>query len=173
MANLEHEEEALDKVKEDGGTKSHAQKAKELFMQGYNCTQAVVGAFHEEMNLDMEQIMKMVSSLGGGMGRLREVCGAVSGMFLVIGYFYGYADPKDFQAKSEHYARIQELAAAFREENGSIVCKELLGSKGKDDSSVPDKRTKEYYKKRPCPELVERAAELVEEYMQQNPIPQS
>lgn len=150
--------------------KTHGQKAKELFLEGYNCTQAVVGAFCDDMNLTKEQAMKMASSFGGGMGRMREVCGTVSGLFFVIGYFYGYDDPKDYEAKSEHYARIQELAKDFKEENGSIICKELLGLDGKDSSPVPEKRTEKYYKKRPCGDLVAFAADLAEKYLEKHPV---
>lgn len=99
------------------------------------------------------------------MGRLREVCGAVSGMFFVAGALYGYDDPKDTQAKKEHYARIQELAAQFQAETGSIVCRELLGLEGRDHSPVPSERTAEYYKKRPCQEMVAIAARLMETYI--------
>lgn len=146
----------------------HGKIAKELFLEGYNCTQAVVAAFADQIDFDREELLKMASSFGGGMGRMREVCGAVSGMFLVAGYLYGYADPKDFQAKKEHYARIQELAEAFREKHGSIVCRELLGVEGKDHSPNPSERTKEYYKKRPCPDVVAAAAHILDEYIGRN-----
>lgn len=100
---------------------------------------------------------------------MREVCGAVSGMFMVAGLLYGYDEPKNFEAKSEHYARIQELAGEYSERNGSIVCREILGlGKGKDDP-VPSRRTQEYYKKRPCPDLVAMAAAIMEEYIRENP----
>ena len=98
------------------------------------------------------------------MGRLREVCGAVSGIFLVAGVLYGYDDPKDPQAKKDHYARIQKLAERFREETGSIVCRELLGAQGGDKSPVPSARTQEYYKKRPCPQMIRLAADILEAY---------
>ena len=101
------------------------------------------------------------------MGRLREVCGAVSGMFMVAGILYGYDEPKDFEGKSEHYARIQQLAAEYQKRNGSIVCRELLGlGKGKDDPT-PSKRTQEYYKKRPCPDLAATAAAIMEAYIRE------
>ncbi|HKL73859.1 MAG TPA: C-GCAxxG-C-C family protein, partial [Clostridia bacterium] len=102
------------------------------------------------------------SSFGGGMGRLREVCGAVSGMFIVAGLLYGYDNPVDKKAKTDHYKLIQELAAEFKKENGSIVCRELLGLGKEADTPVPDDRTKEYYSKRPCVELVGIAAEIIE-----------
>lgn len=148
----------------------HGEKAKELFMEGYNCSQAVVGAFCEECDLEFEKAMRLASSFGGGMGRLREVCGAVSGMFMVAGLLYGYEDPKDHTKKSEHYERIQALAGLFQQENGSIVCRELLGLAEKKSEPVPEKRTKEYYQKRPCPEMVKMAAEMMEQYIKEHPI---
>ncbi len=145
--------------------KSHREKAKEYFMEGYNCSQAVLLAFHEELGLDKEMAARMASSFGGGMGRLREVCGAVSGMLLTLGLSDGYSDPKDPEAKKAHYERVQALAAAFREKNGSIVCRELLGLDHRSDAPTPEKRTQEYYKKRPCPELVADAAGILEKFL--------
>ncbi|WP_297418261.1 C-GCAxxG-C-C family protein [Clostridium sp.] len=140
-------------------------RAMELFKQGYNCSQSVFGAFCEECGIDFETALKLSSSFGGGMGRLREVCGAVSGMFMVAGMQYGYSDPKDSQSKAEHYKLIQELAEQFKEKNGSIVCKELLGLSNQKDSYIPEKRTSEYYKKRPCAEIVGDAAQIIEEFI--------
>ena len=146
-----------------------SEKAKELFMQGYNCSQAVVGAFCEDLGLDFETAMKLSSSFGGGMGRLREVCGAVSGAFMVAGLKYGYADPRDKTAKTEHYKLIQDMAAKFKEENGSIICRELLNLQtNQPDSPKPEARTTEYYKKRPCAELVGDAAEILAQYFSEN-----
>lgn len=144
------------------------EKAKELFLEGYNCAQSVAGAFAEEMGIDFKTVVKMSSSFGGGMGRMREVCGAVSGMFLVAGALYGYDAPKDVQAKKEHYERIQLLASRFKEQTGSIICRELLGTAGEDNSPIPSERTKEYYKKRPCVEMVSLAAEILEKYIQES-----
>ncbi len=141
------------------------EQAKAFFKEGYNCSQAVALAFCDEIGIERRKLLRMVSSFGGGMGRLREVCGAVSGMFFVAGALYGYDDPKDTQAKKEHYARIQELAAQFQAETGSIVCRELLGLEGRDHSPVPSERTAEYYKKRPCQEMVAMAARLMETYI--------
>lgn len=140
--------------------------AKDLFMKGYNCAQAVAGAYAEEMGMDFDAVVKAVSSFGGGMGRMREVCGAVSGMFFVAGALYGYSDPKDITAKKEHYERIQYLAAQYKKETGSILCRELLGMEGKDAKAKPSERTEEYYKKRPCPDMVALAADIMEAYMQ-------
>ena len=148
----------------------YGQKAKKLFLEGYNCSQSVFLAFEDKYDMDHSMAMKLSSSFGGGMGRLREVCGAVSGMFMVAGLLYGYDEPKNFEAKSEHYARIQELADEYRERNGSIVCREILGlGKGKADP-VPSRRTKEYYQKRPFPDLVAMAAAIMEEYIRENPL---
>lgn len=141
----------------------HSQRAKELFLQGYNCSQAVIASFSEELNLDLETALKLSSSFGGGMGRLREVCGAVSAMFMVAGMKYGYSDPKDKTAKAEHYKLIQELAEQFKKANGSIVCRELLGMNEGHDKPTPEDRTSQYYKKRPCVELVGDAAKLIED----------
>ena len=146
---------------------TYEEKAKNLFLEGYNCSQAVFGAFCDKTGMDEETAYRLASSMGGGMGRLREVCGAVSGMFLAAGLLYGYSDPKDKQAKAELDGRIQELARRFEEKNGSIVCRELLGLSQKTQSPQPEERTKEYYKKRPCPELVACAAGILEEYMKE------
>lgn len=141
------------------------QKAKELFMQGYNCSQAVVGAYAEDLGMDMKTALMVSSAFGGGMGRLREVCGAVTGMFMVLGMKYGYDNPAEDYKRKDLYAKVQEKAKEFQAENGSIVCKELLGlALPKDNGPFPEARTKAYYKKRPCPELVEYAADLLEEY---------
>lgn len=143
----------------------YAIRAKENFLKGYNCTQSVVLAFSDELDIDEEVLLRLASSFGGGMGRLREVCGAVSGMFIVAGLKYGYSLPKDIEGKTEHYKRIQELAASFREKNGSIVCRELLGLNTKTSSYVPSARTDEYYKKRPCPDICGEAAGIIGDYI--------
>ena len=144
------------------------EQARALFREGYNCSQAVVAAFCDEMAMDRRQAVRLASSFGGGMGRLREVCGTVSGMFFVAGALYGYDVPKDYEAKKEHYARIQDLAARFKAETGSIICRELLGAAGRDNSPVPSRRTEEYYKKRPCEEMVGIAARIMEAYIEEN-----
>lgn len=146
------------------------EKAMALFEEGYNCAQAVFLAFADLHGIEGHVAAALSSSFGGGMGRLREVCGTVSGMFMTVGVLYGYDDPKDKEAKTEHYARIQELAAAFEQQNGSIVCRELLGLCVKRESPVPEERTQEYYKKRPCRELVGCAAEILERYIAEHPL---
>lgn len=146
------------------------EKAMQLFEEGYNCAQSVFLAFEDLHGMEPKAAAALSSSFGGGMGRLREVCGAVSGMFLVAGALYGYDDPKAGEEKMAHYARIQELAAAFEKENGSIVCRELLGLSTKREAPVPEERTAEYYKKRPCKELVGQAAEILEQYIEKYPL---
>ena len=145
-------------------------KAKTLFKEGYNCAQSVFLAFSDEFEIDKETILKLTSSFGGGMGRLREVCGAVSGMFMVAGMLKGYTDPKNNNAKTEHYKMIQELAKRFKEINNSIICRELLGLSVKSESPTPQLRTDEYYKKRPCVKFVGDAARILEEMIRQKKI---
>ena len=135
------------------------------FMKGYNCSQSVVLAFADMIDIDEATLSKLSSSFGGGMGRLREVCGSVSGMFMVAGLLYGYDGPETGQLKADHYARIQELAKRFEEKHGSIVCRELLGLSVRHDVPVPEARTSEYYKKRPCPEIIGDAAEILEQFI--------
>lgn len=145
---------------------SKREEAIALFEKGYNCSQAVAGAFCDETKIDFDTMMRIASAFGGGMGRLREVCGAVSGMFMVAGLLFGYGSPEEIQAKKELYARVQTLAFSFKDANGSYVCRELLGLDIKGaDKPTPEKRTAEYYKKRPCKELVGDAAEILEKYL--------
>lgn len=142
---------------------THAEKAKEYFEEGYNCAQAVTLAFAEEMGLNEEMAAKMASSFGGGLGRLREVCGCVSGMALAAGALYGYDDPKAQEEKAELYALLQKLAGEFKERNGSIICRELLDGINNDTNPVPEARTDSYYKTRPCAGFVYAAAEILDE----------
>ena len=142
-------------------------QAAELFLSGYNCAQAVAVAFHEELGLTEQQAARMVSAFGGGMGRMREVCGAVSGMLFVLGSLYGYDTPGDDVRKKELYSRIQALAAGFRAENGSIICREIL--KNPPTDPTPSPRTAEYYAQRPCARMVLTAARLMEQFMEENP----
>ena len=145
------------------------ERAMELFTQGYNCAQSVVLAFADDLEMDPDILAKLSSSFGGGLGRMREVCGAVSGIAIVAGLRSGYADPADNAAKAEHYTRIQAMAKQFEAENGSIVCRELLGLSQKHDRPVPSARSADFYQKRPCRELVGMAAEILETDMQKHP----
>ena len=147
----------------------HSNRAADLFLRGSNCAQAVLLAFSDVTGLDEKIAATLSSSFGGGMGRLREVCGAVSGMLMVAGLLYGYDDPgeKDCR-KKEHYQRVQHLAGQFREEVGSIVCREIL----KNPPSTPDPspRTAEYYATRPCTRMVMTAARILDRYIEEHPI---
>lgn len=145
-------------------------KAYELFMSGYNCSQAVAGAFSDVLGMNFETVVKLGSGFGGGMGRMREVCGTFSGIVMVVSMLYGYSDPKDNSTKTGLYGRIQEIAEQFRRDNGSIICKELLGLSNPEGSPVPEQRTSEYYKKRPCPELCRYAADILEKYIAEHPV---
>ena len=146
----------------------HGMKAEELFLQGYNCAQAVVVAFCDVTGLDADFSARMASSFGGGMGRMREVCGAVSGMLMVAGLLYGYETPGDDISKKEHYTRVQLLAGRFREQVGSIVCREILKNPPSDPNPTP--RTEDFYKKRPCARMVLLAGQILDEYIKENPL---
>ena len=139
-----------------------SEKAKELFKSGYNCSQSVLWVFCEELGMDFETAMKISSPFGGGMGRMREVCGTVSGMFMAAGLMFGESDSS---SKAEIYKKVQELAARFKEQNGSIICRELLQGVESSTSPTPSERTESYYKKRPCVELVGDAVEIFEKYI--------
>jgi C_GCAxxG_C_C family probable redox protein len=144
---------------------NHEDEARRLFLAGYNCAQAVFCAFCDETGLTMEQAARLSSSFGGGMGRLREVCGTVSGALMALGAIEGYADPSDPEAKAAHYQLVQEYARRFREKNGSIVCRELLRNVPVTPGSVPEARTKEFYARRPCLRLAGEAAAVLDEML--------
>ena len=140
-----------------------SERAAELFLRGYNCAQAVAVAFSDLTGLTPELSAKMASSFGGGMGRMREVCGAVSGMLMVTSLLYGYDQPEDEQGKKALYKLVQELAGQFREKNGSIICRELLKNPPSDPNPSP--RTAEYYRQRPCAAMVYTAAQILDDYI--------
>lgn len=144
-------------------------KAYELFKQGYNCSQAVFGAFCEELGVDFETAVKLASGFGGGIGRMREVCGTFTGLTMAASLIYGYDDPNATDTKTELYEKIRGLAETFKADNGSIICRELLGLQQAEKSAVPEARTSEYYKKRPCAELCRYAADLLDEFIKNNP----
>lgn len=143
-------------------------KAVSYFKQGYNCSQSVVAAFADLYGFTEEQAFRMASSFGGGIGRMRQTCGAACGMFLLAGLETGAVEGSDREGKSHNYKVVQELAAQFQAENGSLVCAELLGldKKSKVDSEA-EVRTPQYYAKRPCAAMVETAARLFAEYLEQ------
>ena len=127
------------------------QKAVELFKSGYNCSQSVVAAFADMYGFTQEQAVRMSASFGGGIGRMRETCGAACGLFLIAGLETGATEATDREGKAANYAVVQELAAEFKKRNGSLICGELLGLKKKEPiSTVPEERNTQYYSKRPC-----------------------
>lgn len=143
--------------------KQHSETAAALFTDGCNCCQAVFGAFAKDCGLDMQTALKIASSFGGGMGRLRETCGAVTGMFMVAGILAGYSDTQDKQAKDCHYKLIQELASEFTQIYGTYNCNELLGNIGK-GTYISAPRTPQYYKTRPCVNFVITAADILDKH---------
>ena len=146
----------------------HETKAAQLFLSGCNCSQAVVVAFCDETGLEEDFAKRLSSSFGGGMGRMREVCGAVSGMLMVLGLLYGYTDPGEGDCvKREHYKAVQALAAQFREETGSIICREILKNPPADPNPTP--RTAAFYQKRPCARMVMTAARILDDYIAEHP----
>ena len=142
----------------------HSENAKNNFLAGMNCAQAVLCAFHDLCGLDRDTAMRLASGFGGGIARQREICGAVSGMCMAADLIRGPGEGTDKTAKDEHYAFIRGLCDAFREETGSIICRELLGlAPEQSDPPVSEARTAAYYKKRPCAELVAIAARILSE----------
>lgn len=170
-------------------------RAIELFYQGYNCSQAVFGAYAERYGIEQELAMRLAASFGGGMGRMREVCGALSGALMVVGMETGATEGRDAAGKKANYDMVQKIAGIYKEKNGSIYCKELLGlvpmpngekkpaavAQGNPaeltaaenatsqitafTETTPEARTKEYYKKRPCPELIGQICDILDEVL--------
>lgn len=145
----------------------HAEEAGRLFLEGYNCAQSVFCAFCDETGLSVEEAARLSSSFGGGMGRLREVCGAVSGALLALGMLQGYSDPGDPALKAAHYRRVQDFARRFREQNGAIVCRELLKGVPVTPGGEPEPRTPEFYARRPCLRLIGEAAAILDEMLKE------
>ncbi len=141
---------------------SKADEALALFMDGCNCAQSVAAAFSDEVGMPQAQVKRLTIGFGAGVGRMREICGAVSGMAFVISALYD-------EDRAAIYARIQDVAAKFREQAGSVVCRELLGPEAASTTPIPDARTTNYYETRPCPGLVRLAAGILETYLAENP----
>ena len=144
-----------------------ADKAESFFRTGYNCSQSVYAAFAEELGITVEEAAKKASPFGAGFGKLREVCGAVTGMVMVIGDLYGYDDPKDAAGKKQLYVLVQKLCGSFEASEGSLICRELLGLEKGEDLEEPAVRTEAYYQSRPCVKACRRAAEILEEYVKE------
>lgn len=145
-----------------------AERARKNFLDGYNCAQSVVMAYvdvFEQAGIDPEVAARLSSPFGGGMARMREVCGCVSGSLMIMGLVEGYSDPKAYAAKKRLYEQVQEVAGRYRDENGSIVCRELLGLGKGADVPTPERRTQTYYRKRPCADLCASAARIMAEYL--------
>jgi C_GCAxxG_C_C family probable redox protein len=144
--------------------RTNEQIAREYFTSGYNCAQSVFLTYAEKYGFDKETALKLSSSFGGGMGRMREVCGAISAMFMIAGLENGYTENNNDEIKAEHYTRIQNLANEFKKKNGTIICRELLGVDA-DDNPIPSKRTSQYYEERPCEELIADACKIIDEFI--------
>ncbi len=141
----------------------NSEKAVKLFTDGYNCAQAVFGAFAEDLGFAEDTALKMAAPFGGGVGRLREVCGAVSGMLMAFGLLYGYETPETGDIKMQHYKQTRALCDAFKEQNGSIICRDIL--KDAEVGGTPEARTEQYYHERPCVRCVRTASEILENYI--------
>ena len=144
------------------------EKGENYFKQGFNCAQAVALAFSDKIGLDENTVAKLISPFGGGFGRMREVCGAVSGMLVVLGFVEGNGFNTTDDSKKELYQKVQGLMNEFKARNGSYVCRELLALPDGNSEPTPEKRTESYYKKRPCALLVGDACEILEEYFAKN-----
>ena len=140
-------------------------KARELFLSGFNCSQSVFCAYAEDYGISMEQALRLSASFGGGIGRTRETCGALCGLAMVVGMETGQTEATDQAAKQANYHTVQQLFSEFSRINGSTKCSELLGlRKSTPVTSVPDARTAEYYKSRPCLRMVETAVGILEDW---------
>lgn len=137
------------------------------FKDGYNCAQAVALSFSDIVNIPKDQLLKIASPFGGGMSRLRETCGAVSGMLILAGLLYGYDSPDD-DAKTELYKKIQRIAYQFEIDNNSLICRKLLNKPDGHDIPLPSKRTEDFYASRPCARLIGDAAYILAEFINEN-----
>lgn len=142
--------------------------AEEYFLKGYNCCQSVLMAFRDVIGLDEDATLKLSSGLGGGMARMREVCGTVTAMAVIAGFLLPACDPSNMDERTANYALVQDLAGRFRERKGSILCRDLLGLSAGVQAPAPSERTAAYYKERPCTGIVGLAARIVAEYMVRN-----
>ena len=144
----------------DQEIQKRVEHAKELFHQGFNCSQAVFAACADIYGIDEQTALRLAASFGGGIGRMRQTCGAACGMFLLAGRENGSALPGDAEGKKRNYAFIQDLASKFKDENGSLICAELLGIAPKPQEPTPEARTEAYYQKRPCADMVASAVKI-------------
>ena len=143
------------------------EKAVTFFKEGFNCSQAVVAAFADMYGFTQEQALRMSAFFGGGIGRMRETCGAACGLFMLAGLKIGATNGADKEGKAANYRLVQELAEEFKKRNGALRCADLLGlSKKEPIVSTPEARTEQYYAKRPCVKMVEEAAKIWCEYLE-------
>ena len=148
-------------------TEDRVQRAVELFMSGYGCSQSVVAAFSDLYGLDDEMAKRISAGFGGGVGRMRMMCGAVCGLVVLAGLEKGQTEGADRDGKAECYKLVQDLLAEFKAEKGSLICSELLQlRKGQPVTHVPDERNAEYYRVRPCARNVECAARIFARYLE-------
>lgn len=140
-----------------------AEDAYGLFMEGYTCAQSLFAAFADIFGFDRETALKTAAGLGGGIGRMREVCGVVTSASMIIGLMYGATEGSDRQSKAYTYEKVREFADKFKAIEGTIMCRELLGLTQPENDHTPEERTPEYYAKRPCPRITREAAEILEE----------
>lgn len=148
---------------------NHSDKAIELFYKGYNCAQSFLGAYDDILPFDRDSLLRISSSFGGGVSRLREVCGAFSGICLALGILYSSECSNEAELKTAHYRRVQELAKQFKTENGSYLCYELLGIPHEPQDPSAQQRTDNYYQSRPCAEIISKAAYLFDRYLETHP----
>ncbi|MDE7403798.1 MAG: C-GCAxxG-C-C family protein [Lachnospiraceae bacterium] len=145
--------------------KSRVEQATATFEEGYTCAQSVFSTYADLFGMDKETALKLSSPMGGGIGRMREVCGAVSAMALLAGLKEGNTDPTNEEGKEKIYLLTRQMAEKFREQFGTIVCRELLGIEGMEESAKPSVRTQQYYQERPCLQLIAAAAKIIEEML--------
>ena len=158
----------MDRQKIDIDIEERVTRAVGYFKSGYNCAQAVVMAYDDIMDLSVEALAKIAAPFGGGMGRMREVCGTVSSMTFIAGAILPAINPQNLEERKANYALVQHFAQRFRQENGDIVCRRLLGLEPmaeRSETPMPSQRTEEYYRKRPCAEYVAAATRIVAEYI--------
>ena len=144
---------------------SRIKQAVATFESGYTCAQSVFATYADLFGLDRETALKLASPMGGGVGRMREICGVVSAMVLLAGLKEGNTDPENEEGKERIYLLTRQMADRFKEKNGTIICRELLGIEGREESAKPSARTKEYYASRPCSRLVAYASGIIEEVL--------
>ena len=144
---------------------SRVEQAVSTFEEGYTCAQSVFATYADLFGMDRETALKLTSPMGGGIGRMREVCGVVSAMALLAGLKEGNTDPENEEGKEKIYLLTRRMAEKFKEKHETIICRELLGIQGMEMSAKPSERTKEYYRERPCSKLVATASGIVEEML--------